>query len=88
MTSVLFSQVLQSTQEKLSQASKTIDKAFVRTRSIERKLRGVEELDEGESKKLLGDIYEDTDTDHDIARRYGCIVVRIVKFLRNSMINN
>jgi len=52
----LFSQVLQSTQEKLSQASKTIDKAFVRTRSIQRKLRSVEELDEGESKKLLGDI--------------------------------
>ncbi|HPJ02547.1 MAG TPA: DNA recombination protein RmuC [Candidatus Limiplasma sp.] len=59
----LFSQVLQNTQEKLSQASKTIDKAFVRTRSIERKLRGVEELDEGESKKLLGDIYEDADTE-------------------------
>ncbi|MBN1778581.1 MAG: DNA recombination protein RmuC [Clostridiales bacterium] len=58
----LFSQVLQNTQAKLSQASKTIDKAFVRTRSIERKLRSVEELDEGESKKLLGDIndiYED-----------------------------
>ncbi len=57
----LFSQVLQSTQDKLNQASKTIDKAFVRTRSIARKLRSVEELDEGESKKLLGDIYEDTD---------------------------
>ena len=57
----LFSQVLQSTQDKLNQASKTIDKAFVRTRSIARKLRSVEELDEGESKRLLGDIYEDTD---------------------------
>ncbi|MBE0601346.1 MAG: DNA recombination protein RmuC [Firmicutes bacterium] len=57
----LFAQVLQSTQEKLNQASKTIDKAFVRTRSIARKLKSVEELDEGESRKLLGDIYEDTD---------------------------
>ena len=35
----LFSQVLRSTQEKLHQASTNIDKAFVRTRSIERKLR-------------------------------------------------
>jgi DNA recombination protein RmuC len=58
----LFSQVLQNTQDKLSQASKTIDKAFVRTRSIERKLRSVEQLDEGESRKLLGDIYEDAES--------------------------
>ncbi|MFH1513436.1 MAG: DNA recombination protein RmuC [Bacillota bacterium] len=57
----IFSQVLQSTQEKLNQASKTIDKAFVRTRSIERKLRGVESLDEGESRKLLGDIFEEAE---------------------------
>ena len=59
-----FSAVLQKTQERLRQASNTIDTAFVRTRSIERKLRSVESLDEGESKKLLGDLYEDTeDTD-------------------------
>ena len=57
----VFSQVLQSTQDKLSQASKTIDKAFIRTRSIARKLRSVEELDDDESKRLLGDIYEDAE---------------------------
>jgi len=52
----LFSQILQKTQEKLYQASSNIESAFVRTRSIERKLRSVESLDEGETKKLLGDL--------------------------------
>ena len=48
-----FSQILQKTQEKLRQATDTIDTAFVRTRSIERKLRRVESLDETETKQLL-----------------------------------
>ena len=48
-----FAQVLQKTQERLQQASDTIDTAFVRTRSIERKLRQVEALDEGQSAALL-----------------------------------
>ena len=48
-----FAQVLQKTQEKLRQATDTIDTAFVRTRSIERKLRRVEALDEAEASKLL-----------------------------------
>ncbi|MDP4152793.1 MAG: DNA recombination protein RmuC [Bacillota bacterium] len=39
-----FSLVLQKTQQKLKQASDTIDEASVRTRVIERKLRRVEEL--------------------------------------------
>ena len=52
----VFSQVLQKTQEKLHQASSNIESAFVRTRSIERKLRSVESLDESETKKLLGDL--------------------------------
>lgn len=50
-----FSQVLQKTQEKLRQATDTIDTAFVRTRSIERKLRRVEALDETEAQALLED---------------------------------
>ncbi len=54
-----FSAVLQKTQEKLQQASSTIDTAFVRTRSIERKLRGVESLDGGETKTLLGNMEEE-----------------------------
>ncbi len=51
----VFSRVLQSTQEKLDQASANINKAFVRTRSIERKLRGVESLDEADTRRLLDD---------------------------------
>jgi len=48
-----FSQVLQKTQEKLKQATDTIDTAYVRTRSIERKLRRVEALDGAEARRLL-----------------------------------
>ena len=48
-----FAQVLQKTQERLQQASDSIDKAFVRTRSIERKLYRVEALDEAQSAALL-----------------------------------
>lgn len=50
-----FAQVLQKTQEKLQQASSTIDSAFVRTRSIERKLRRVEAMDEQHAALLLGE---------------------------------
>ncbi len=50
-----FSTVLKHTQEKLRQASDSIDTAFVRTRSIERKLRRVEALDERETTVLLDD---------------------------------
>jgi DNA recombination protein RmuC len=47
-----FAQVLQKTQEKLQQASDSIDTAFARTRSIERKLRQVEALDGQEAAEL------------------------------------
>ena len=50
-----FAQTLQKTQEKLQQATDSIDTAFVRTRSIEKKLRRVEALDETETEKLLED---------------------------------
>lgn len=56
-----FAQVLQKTQEKLQQASSSIDKAFVRTRSIERKLRDVETLDIPESVALLEEDGADDD---------------------------
>jgi len=48
-----FAQVLERTQEKLRQASDSIDSAFVRTRSIEKKLRHVEALESPEAHKLL-----------------------------------
>ena len=42
-----FGQMLERAQEKLRQASEGIDSAFVRTRSIEKRLRDVELLDDG-----------------------------------------
>ncbi len=48
-----FAKVLDKTQERLRQASETIDSAYVRTRSIERHLRRVEALDEEQTKALL-----------------------------------
>jgi len=50
-----FATVLHKTQEKLQQATDSIDSAFVKTRSIEKRLRNVELLDAGEAQKLLSD---------------------------------
>ena len=50
-----FATVLQKTQEKLRQATDSIDTAFVRTRSIERKLRRVEQLDDQQAEALLAE---------------------------------
>lgn len=44
-----FGDVLEKTQEKLRQASETIDSAKTRTRAIERKLKDVQELPSGET---------------------------------------
>ena len=48
-----FGHLLQKTQEKLQQATDSIDTAFVRTRSIEKRLRDVETLEEAEAGRLL-----------------------------------
>ena len=50
-----FADLLAKTQEKLQQATKNIDTAFVRTRSIERRLRSVEVMEGAEAAKLLED---------------------------------
>ena len=50
-----FAVVLQKTQEKLQQATKSIDTAFIKTRNIEKRLRRVEEMEPNEAQKLLGD---------------------------------
>ncbi len=50
-----FAGVLEKTKKKLEEATKVIDTADVRTRAIERKLRGVEAATEGEAQRLLGD---------------------------------
>ena len=49
-----FGDVLDRTYKKLQEASSTIENAATRTRAIERKLRGVQELPAGEAAKLLG----------------------------------
>jgi DNA recombination protein RmuC len=48
-----FALVLENTQKRLKQATESVDSAYVRTRSIERHLRKVEALDEGQTKALL-----------------------------------
>ncbi len=48
-----FGAVLEKTKKKLQEASNTIDSAATRTRAIERKLRGVEQLPESDATKLL-----------------------------------
>lgn len=50
-----FATLLQKTQEKLQQATDSIDSAFVKTRSIEKRLRNVESIDASETQKLLTD---------------------------------
>lgn len=49
-----FGQILDKTRKKLVEATNVIDKAGVRSRSIERRLRHVEALPKDESQKLLG----------------------------------
>lgn len=49
-----FGDVLGSVQKKLNEASNHIDKATVRTRAIEKKLKGVEELPSIEARALIG----------------------------------
>jgi DNA recombination protein RmuC len=48
-----FGGVLEKVQKKLEEASKQMDQAGVRTRAIERKLRGVQELPAAEAGTLL-----------------------------------
>ncbi|MBU0663780.1 MAG: DNA recombination protein RmuC [Proteobacteria bacterium] len=55
-----YGDVLDNVQKKLEQASKTIDLAKTRSRSVERKLRDVQELPVGEAAVLLSlDVVED-----------------------------
>ena len=50
-----FATLLHKTQEKLQQATDSIDSAFVKTRSIEKRLRSVESIDAEEVQKILSD---------------------------------
>ncbi|MFT5388150.1 MAG: DNA recombination protein RmuC, partial [Candidatus Omnitrophota bacterium] len=48
-----FGEILEATKRKIDLAGKEIDKAAVRSRSIERKLRDVEELSTSKSAELI-----------------------------------
>jgi len=48
-----YGDILDKVQKKLQEASNTIDKATVRTRAIDRKLRTVQELPTAEAEELL-----------------------------------
>lgn len=50
-----FADVLARTQKKIRQASESIEDAARKTRTIQRKLKGVQELGERESRRLLGE---------------------------------
>ncbi|HAB52745.1 MAG TPA: DNA recombination protein RmuC, partial [Ignavibacteriales bacterium] len=53
-----FGTVLEQTKKKLQQATNVIDKAGVRSRAIERKLRTVQELPQEQTVALLGESIE------------------------------
>lgn len=57
-----FATVLEKTRRHLDTARNTIDDAGVRTRAIERKLRGVESLPVPETAVLLGEVHDDDET--------------------------
>ncbi len=58
-----FGEILDKTQKKLQEASNVIDKAGVRSRAIERKLRSVQELPAGKAKSILDDNDDTTNED-------------------------
>ncbi len=61
-----FEDILVKTQRKIDEASKTLGTADVRTRAINRKLRGVDEISSSDAQKLLWNGYEsDSDSDFD-----------------------
>lgn len=53
-----FGYILEKTKKKLQQATNDIDKAGIRSRAIERKLRTVQELPQGQTIELLGEAIE------------------------------
>lgn len=61
-----FGDVLDKTKKKLEQASSDIEKAGKRSRTIERKLRDVQELPQSDSVKLLGDSMENEEESGDV----------------------
>ncbi|TAM96177.1 MAG: DNA recombination protein RmuC [Rhodanobacteraceae bacterium] len=61
-----FGAVLDKTRKQLDAARNSIDSAGVRTRAIERRLRGVESLSAEDSRTLMGPPMEDEDASEDV----------------------
>jgi DNA recombination protein RmuC len=53
-----FGMILEKTQKKLQEASNTIENAAKKSRTIERKLKNVQELPSSEAVNLIGEIEE------------------------------
>jgi DNA recombination protein RmuC len=62
-----FGEVLAKTKKKLSEASDTLDAAAVRTRAMERRLRGVESLPDARTAELLPGLAATAAADEDAA---------------------
>jgi DNA recombination protein RmuC len=60
-----FAGVLEKTRKKLHEATNVIDQADIRTRAIERKLRGVAAASDEDSRRLLGAISESPEPEND-----------------------
>lgn len=60
-----FSTLLQATKKQLQTVTNSIDKGFVRSRAIEKKLRGVEAVSSDESQRLLGQSFDFASSDAD-----------------------
>ncbi|MDR0649819.1 MAG: DNA recombination protein RmuC, partial [Synergistaceae bacterium] len=58
-----FGEILSKTKKKLQEATNAIDKAGVRSRAIEKKLRAVQKLPPGQAVKMLGDDLDEDDSD-------------------------
>lgn len=59
-----FGDVLEKTQKKIDEASRTLGTADVRTRAINRKLRGVEEITSSDAQRILWGDYDFNDEDY------------------------
>jgi DNA recombination protein RmuC len=58
-----FGTILEKTQKKLLEASNEIDRAGVRSRAIERRLKSVQELPKDQASGLLSDVLDHTEKD-------------------------
>jgi DNA recombination protein RmuC len=61
-----FGDILNKTKKKLQEATNTIERASIRSRAIEKKLRTVQELPHDQTAGILGDAFESEQDDNDL----------------------